>query len=61
MLQVAELPGHGRTASLPAEIAMHSQLDVVYMASRRDESLSVFEIDPSTGKLRHWQAVDTAR
>jgi 6-phosphogluconolactonase (cycloisomerase 2 family) len=58
LAQTVPSPGLGRAGSLPAEIAVHPRLDVVYMANRRDESISVFAIDPAAGRLTHRQAVD---
>jgi len=59
LVETVPSPGLGRHTSLPSEIAIHPRLDVVYMANRRDESISVFSVDPATGRLTHRQAVDT--
>jgi 6-phosphogluconolactonase len=58
LIDTAPSPGLGRVESLPSEIAIHPHLGVVYMANRRDDSISVFEIVDSTGRLRHRDAVD---
>jgi polar amino acid transport system substrate-binding protein len=58
LVQTAPSPGLGRVEPLPSEIAVHPWHPVVYMANRRDDSISVFAIDSQTGHLAQRQAVD---
>jgi 6-phosphogluconolactonase len=48
---VVSAPGLGRHRPVPSEIAVHPTQDVVYMANRMDNSLSIFSIESSTGDL----------
>jgi 6-phosphogluconolactonase len=43
--------GLGRDRCVPSEIAIHPIFDVVYMANRVDNSLSIFTIDSGSGDL----------
>jgi 6-phosphogluconolactonase len=58
LVQTVDSPGRGRAPSLASEIAIHPTIDVVYLANRRDDSLSVFDI-VDDGRLRFRTAVDT--
>ncbi|HEY0249510.1 MAG TPA: beta-propeller fold lactonase family protein [Gryllotalpicola sp.] len=49
--QIIASPGLGRGDSLPSEIALHPTLDLIYIANRRDESISSFAIDAESGVL----------
>jgi 6-phosphogluconolactonase len=56
LVEIVPSPGLGRTRALPSEIALHPRRDVVYMANRRDESISAFA--PVDGRLTHRRAFD---
>jgi 6-phosphogluconolactonase len=56
--QIIASPGLGRGDSLPSEIALHPTLELVYIANRRDESISSFEIVAETGELAPRDTVD---
>ncbi|WP_157802737.1 lactonase family protein [Compostimonas suwonensis] len=56
--QIIASPGLGRGDSLPSEIALHPELDLVYIANRRDESISSFEIVSDAGELAPRASVD---
>ena len=43
--------GLGRDRCIPSEIAVHPSFDVVYMANRKDNSISVFSIESAGGDL----------
>ena len=43
--------GLGRNRCIPSEIAVHPSFDVVYMANRKDDSISVFNIESERGDL----------
>lgn len=58
LIETVPSPGLGRVESFPSEIAIHPQLDVVYMANRRDDSISIFDIVGGSESLRHRTAVD---
>jgi 6-phosphogluconolactonase len=57
-------PGHipagglGRDRPVPSEVAVHPKEPVAYLANRRDDSLSVFAIDLTDGRLEPIGAVD---
>jgi 6-phosphogluconolactonase len=59
LVETVDSPGLGRAPSLASEIAIHPTADVVYMANRRDDSLSIFDIVDSDGRLQFRSAVDT--
>jgi 6-phosphogluconolactonase len=50
--------GLGRDRCVPSEIAVHPTLGVVYMANRRDNSISVFSIESERGDLTLRDSVD---
>jgi 6-phosphogluconolactonase len=50
--------GLGRARPVPSEIAMHPNLDIVYMANRMDDSLSIFSIESDRGELAPRGCVD---
>lgn len=56
--QIIASPGLGRGDALPSEIALHPTLDLVYIANRRDESISSFEIVAETGELAPRDTID---
>ena len=58
LLQTVDSPGLGRSRSVPSEVAVHPSGEVVYLANRRDDSLSVFVIG-ADGALELAGAVDT--
>jgi len=55
---VISAPGLGRTPPVPSEIAIHPKLDVVYMANRMDDSLSIFSIESERGELASRGCID---
>jgi 6-phosphogluconolactonase len=48
---VALSVGLGRDRCISSEIAVHPRFDVVYMANRKDDSISVFSIESASGDL----------
>jgi 6-phosphogluconolactonase len=48
---VAACAGLGRDRCIPSEIAVHPTFDVVYMANRIDDSISIFSIESPNGDL----------
>src|SRR4029077_6241857 len=50
--------GLGRADPVPSEIAIHPTSDVLYLANRKDDSLSIFAIDAGSDRLRSRGAVD---
>jgi 6-phosphogluconolactonase len=50
--------GLGRADPVPSEIAIHPTSDVVYLANRGDNSLSIFAIDAGGGPLQRRGVVD---
>ena len=50
--------GLGRNRRVPSEIAVHPAFDVVYMANRTDDSISVFSVESESGDLASRGAVD---
>jgi 6-phosphogluconolactonase len=59
LVQIQHSLGLGRTKGLPSEIAMHPRLPIVYMANRRDDSISIFDIVSEDGTLAPRGAIDT--
>ncbi|QEO09413.1 lactonase family protein [Protaetiibacter larvae] len=58
VVQLVASPGLGRAAALTSEVAVHPTLPIVYLANRRDESLSVFDIVAEDGSLALRESVD---
>lgn len=54
----ADSPGLGRGKSIPSEIALHPDGQVLYMANRVDDSLSVYGITSEDGHLALIDCVD---
>ncbi len=50
--------GLGRDRCIPSEIAVHPTFDVVYLANRKDDSISVFSIESASGELAPRGSVD---
>jgi 6-phosphogluconolactonase len=50
--------GLGRDRCVPSEIAVHPTFDVVYMANRSDNSISVFSLESERGDLALRSSVD---
>jgi 6-phosphogluconolactonase len=50
--------GGGRDRCIPSEIAVHPRFDVVYMANRKDDSISIFSIESASGDLALRGSVD---
>ena len=48
---VVACTGLGRDRCIPSEIAVHPSFDVVYMANRKDDSISIFSIESENGDL----------
>ena len=48
---VAASAGLGRDRCIPSEIAVHPCFGVVYMANRKDDSISIFSIESASGDL----------
>ena len=55
---VAASAGLGRDRCIPSEIAVHPRFGVVYMANRRDDSISIFSIELASGDLALRGSVD---
>ena len=51
-------PGLGRDRLVPSEIAVHPTSDLVFMANRTDNSLSIFSIESERGELAARGCVD---
>ena len=49
---LSTLPEGGRRTNYPAEVVVHPSGRFVYGSNRGHDSISVFEVDPSTGKLK---------
>jgi 6-phosphogluconolactonase len=50
--------GLGRADPIPSEIAAHPTWDVLYLANRNDNSLSIFAIDAGSASLQPCGAID---
>jgi 6-phosphogluconolactonase len=50
--------GLRRDVCIPSEIAVHPLLDVVYLANRRDNSITVFSIESMAGELTPRRSFD---
>jgi 6-phosphogluconolactonase len=55
---VAPSAGLGRDRCIPSEIWVHPRFDVVYMANRKDDSISIFSIESANGDLTLRGSVD---
>ncbi|HLW90591.1 MAG TPA: beta-propeller fold lactonase family protein [Roseiarcus sp.] len=55
---IVSAPNLGRAQPAPSEIALHPTRDVLYMANREDNSLSIFSVDSATGGLAAKGCVD---
>ena len=55
---VAASAGLGRDQCIPSEIAVHPCFGVVYMANRKDDSISIFSIESASGDLALRGSVD---
>ncbi len=55
---VAASAGLGRDRCIPSEIAVHPSFGVVYMANRKDDSISIFSIESASGDLALRGSVD---
>jgi 6-phosphogluconolactonase len=53
--------GLDRADPVPSEIAIHPTLGVVYLANRKDDSLSIFAIDAGSDRLQSCGAVAWAK
>ena len=58
LLGVVASAGLGRDRCVPSEIAVHPTFDVVYMANRTDNSISVFSLESECGDLALRDSVD---
>ncbi|WP_425563820.1 lactonase family protein [Rhodoglobus aureus] len=58
LTRISPARGLGRARPRPSEVAMHPRGDLVYMANRADDSLSVFEIVDTDGRLSLVRSVD---
>lgn len=56
--QIVASPGLGRASALASEIAVHPHLPLVYLANRRDESISLFDVADDDGRLEWRSSVD---
>jgi len=50
--------GLGRDRCVPSEIAVHPAFAVIYMANRKDNSISVFSVESASGDLALSNSVD---
>jgi 6-phosphogluconolactonase len=58
LLGMVASAGLGRDRCVPSEIAVHPTFDVVYMANRSDNSISVFSLESERGDLALRSSVD---